>query len=101
MYVRAIYDTQVKWEECKKLSINPKLVALAVQGLIYHFQNRNWLLNDSYTFIMQSAHRIVFNEAMNNLAQFKTRLEDAGVLHLVDITHVESNETEGDAPEED
>ena len=101
MYVRAIYDTQVNWEKAKELGINPRVAALAVQGLIYHFKNRNWVLGDSYTFIMQSMHRIVFNEDRPHLKYFKERLEEAGVLHIVDIIHHESNETEGDAPEED
>ena len=35
---------------------------LAVQGLIYHFSNRKWIINDSYLYIRQNVHTFEFNE---------------------------------------
>lgn len=34
---------------------------LAVQGLIYHFLNRKWIINDNYMFIQQNVHWFNFN----------------------------------------
>ena len=35
---------------------------LAVQGLIYHFSNRKWIVNDNYMYIDQCRHVITFND---------------------------------------
>jgi predicted N-acyltransferase len=35
---------------------------LAVQGLIYHFLNREWILDDSYVYVMQNRHKVLFNK---------------------------------------
>lgn len=101
MYTKEVYHTQVDWDKCKHHSVNPKLVILAVQGLIYHFKNRNWILGDSYAYGQQSYHGISFNKDRPHLNYFKKRLEEAGVLHLVDIIHQGDHEMEGDAPKED
>ena len=34
---------------------------LAVQGLIYHFSNRKWIIEDNYMFIQQNVHVFKFN----------------------------------------
>ena len=56
-------------EEGNKITIesiyvrtNYKLCFLAIQGLIYHFSNRNWITSDKYMFIRQSRHTIIFND---------------------------------------
>lgn len=32
----------------------------ALMGLIYHFKNRGWIINDSYTFILKGTHGVTF-----------------------------------------
>ena len=44
-------NTAVKWRRD----------TLAVQGLIYHFSNRKWIIDDNYAFIMQNRHTVEFN----------------------------------------
>lgn len=43
-----------------KIESTNKKDSLAIQGLIYHFINRNWITNDNYDYISQNIHFITF-----------------------------------------
>ena len=55
-----MHNIEVVFKE-KESELQWRRDTLAVQGLIYHFLNRRWIVDDNYTFIMQNNHTVLFN----------------------------------------
>ena len=55
---------------------------LAVQGLIYHFSNRNWIKGDTYIYVMQNVHIFKFDdEDGDNEPDIRLSYKDAALLY--------------------
>ena len=39
-----------------------RMITFAIQGLIYHFKNRGWIVDDNYLFVRQSNHIVQFKK---------------------------------------
>lgn len=64
-------DLNIRYEKNDKITIEViyneldsmyKFKVLAVQGLIYHFKNREWIDYDNYMYIAQGEHTIRFTK---------------------------------------
>lgn len=79
-------------DKCKQHSMNYGMVCRALMGLIYHFKNREWITDHSYTYICQNAHGVTFpNEARHD--SFMSRLTEDGIAHLIDVEVIEPKES--------